>query len=69
MINQYDDEKFFLEYLKMPRSMDGLSAAGEWSQLGALIPTLKGKRVLDLGCGYGWHCCYAAEQGLRACWV
>lgn len=33
--------------------MDGLSVAGEWGQLGALIPTLKGKRVLDLGCGYG----------------
>ena len=43
--------------------MDGLSVAGEWGQLGALIPTLKGKRVLDLGCGYGWHCRYAAEQG------
>ncbi|HIR67370.1 MAG TPA: class I SAM-dependent methyltransferase [Candidatus Coproplasma avicola] len=63
MINQYDDEKFFLEYSKMPRSKGGLTSAGEWSQLGALIPTLKSKRVLDLGCGYGWHCRYAAEQG------
>ncbi len=63
MINQYDDEKFFLEYSNMPRSKGGLAAAGEWSQLGALIPTLKGKRVLDIGCGYGWHCRYAAEQG------
>ena len=22
-----------------------------------------GKQVLDLGCGYGWHCVYAAERG------
>ena len=24
---------------------------------------LLGKRVLDIGCGYGWHCKYAVEQG------
>ena len=22
-----------------------------------------GKTVLDLGCGYGWHCAFAAQQG------
>lgn len=27
-----------------------------------LLPDLR-ERVLDLGCGYGWHCIYAAEQG------
>lgn len=61
--NEYDNEKFFSEYAKMPRSRDGLSAAGEWHQLKALFPSLQGKTVLDLGCGYGWHCIYAAEQG------
>lgn len=29
----------------------------------APIPPLKGGSVLDLGCGYGWHCKFAAEQG------
>ena len=29
------------------------------------IPDLKGKTLLDLGCGYGWHCGYAREQGAR----
>lgn len=63
MKNEYDDEKFFKEYAKMPRSRDGLNAAGEWSQLKPLFPPLQGKSVLDLGCGYGWHCAFAARQG------
>ena len=63
MNNEYDNEKFFQEYAKMPRSRDGLSAAGEWRQLKPLFPPLQGKNVLDLGCGYGWHCKFAAEQG------
>ncbi len=28
-----------------------------------LLPDFKDKRVLDLGCGYGWHCIYAMEHG------
>ena len=63
MKNEYDDERFFEEYAKMSRSRDGLRSAGEWHQLKPLFPPLEGKRVLDLGCGYGWHCRYAAEQG------
>ncbi len=63
MNNEYDNERFFEEYAKMPRSKDGLSAAGEWRQLKPLFPPLVGKTVLDLGCGYGWHCSFAAEQG------
>ncbi len=30
-----------------------------------LLPPLEGKSVLDLGCGYGWHCQFAVEQGAR----
>ncbi len=51
----------------MDRSRQGLQAAGEWPELQKLLPDFTGKRVLDLGCGYGWHCRYAAEQG--AAWV
>lgn len=63
MNNAYDNEKFFEEYAKMARSKDGLCSAGEWHQLKPLFPPLGGKNVLDLGCGYGWHCKFAAEQG------
>ena len=63
MYNEYDNEHFFNEYAKMSRSMNGLAAAGEWHQLKPLFPPLQDKSVLDLGCGYGWHCKYAAEQG------
>ena len=63
MYNEYDDPKFFGQYAQMPRSRQGLSAAGEWSQLKGLFPDMRGRSVLDLGCGYGWHCRYALEQG------
>ena len=63
MLSRYDDEAFFSEYAKMERSLHGLSSAGEWHQLKAMIPDLEGKGVLDLGCGYGWHSKFAAENG------
>lgn len=64
--NTYDDPAFFAEYALMPRSIGGLAAAGEWPTFRNLLPDLQGARVLDLGCGYGWHCRYAAEQGASA---
>ncbi len=61
--NKYDDERFFQKYSQMSRSQNGLDGAGEWETLRELLPDFTGKRVLDLGCGYGWHCIYAVEQG------
>ncbi|WP_025784346.1 bifunctional 2-polyprenyl-6-hydroxyphenol methylase/3-demethylubiquinol 3-O-methyltransferase UbiG [Sporosarcina sp. D27] len=60
--NKYDDSNFFFAYEQMPRSIKGLKGAGEWHILKELIPNLKNKNVLDLGCGFGWHCRYAREQ-------
>ena len=65
MRNEYENETFFQQYAQMSRSREGLSAAGEWHQLKPLFPPLEGKSVLDLGCGYGWHCQFAVEQGAR----
>ena len=61
--SEYDNAHFFEEYAKMFRSQQGLSGAGEWRQLRLLFPDVAGKSVLDLGCGYGWHCKYAVQQG------
>lgn len=61
--NLYDGDAFFAAYAQMDRSKRGLEGAGEWHQLRPLFPDVKGKTVLDLGCGYGWHCGYAAAMG------
>lgn len=61
--NKYDDELFFKKYGEMERSKKGLQGAGEWSELQKILPDFHGKKVLDLGCGFGWHCKYAADNG------
>ena len=61
--NHYDDPVFFAKYGEMARSQLGLAGAGEWRELEKLLPSFAGKAVLDLGCGYGWHCKYAADRG------
>lgn len=60
--NKYDDEKFFSQYSQMSRSVNGLEGAGEWHVLKTMLPDFRGKRLLDLGCGFGWHCQYAIEH-------
>ncbi len=64
--NIYDQPEFFAAYSQMDRSRRGLEAAGEWETLAAMLPDCAGLDVLDLGCGYGWHCRYAAEHGARS---
>ena len=61
--NIYDDPGFFDEYARLERSVHGLDGAPEWPALRALLPDLRGLRVLDLGCGYGWFCRWARESG------
>jgi len=63
--NKYDDPNFFAKYSDIARSIGGLKSAGEWSAFRTLLPDLSGKRLLDLGCGFGWHCRYAREQRAR----
>ncbi len=64
--NKYDDSVFFDKYSNMERSKNGLEAAGEWHELRKMLPDFQGKRVLDLGCGYGWHCRFALDNGAKS---
>jgi ubiquinone/menaquinone biosynthesis C-methylase UbiE len=61
--NIYDDPEFFAKYGRLGRSVEGLDGAAEWPALRAMLPDLRGRAVLDLGCGYGWFCRWAREQG------
>ena len=64
--NIYDDPAFFESYSRLPRSVAGLAAAPEWPALQALLPKMRDLSVVDLGCGYGWFCRWAREQGAAA---
>lgn len=59
----YDDPDFFEAYTQLPRQTRGLEGAGEWSALQSMLPSIKGKNVLDLGCGFGWHARWAIANG------
>ncbi|WP_058913866.1 class I SAM-dependent methyltransferase [Entomohabitans teleogrylli] len=61
--NIYDNPQFFAGYATLDRSVKGLEGAPEWPALSAMLPPLLGARVADLGCGYGWFCRYAQQQG------
>jgi ubiquinone/menaquinone biosynthesis C-methylase UbiE len=63
--NTYDDPAFFEAYSQLSRSVEGLDGAAEWPALRALLPALRGRKVVDLGCGYGWFCRWAVEQGAQ----
>jgi SAM-dependent methyltransferase len=61
--NIYDNDAFFREYSRLPRSIEGLEGAPEWPALRAMLPDLRGLNVVDLGCGFGWFCRWARENG------
>lgn len=61
--NVYDKPEFFAGYSQLRRSVHGLDGAPEWPAIRAMLPDLAGKRVVDLGCGFGWFARWAKEQG------
>jgi SAM-dependent methyltransferase len=64
--NIYDNPEFFEGYSRLSRSVEGLDGAAEWPALKALLPELRDLRVVDLGCGFGWFCRWARQQGAAA---
>ena len=61
--NIYDRPEFFDGYSRMDRSVRGLDGAPEWPAIQRLLPKLRDKRVVDLGCGFGWFARWAMSQG------
>lgn len=64
--NVYDTPEFFAGYSQLGRSVQGLAGAPEWPAIRSLLPPLKGLRIVDLGCGFGWFSRFAADEGAAA---
>lgn len=60
--NIYDNSEFFEGYSQLPRQLHGLAGAPEWPAIRAVLPDMTGKRVVDLGCGFGWFARWAREH-------
>jgi SAM-dependent methyltransferase len=63
--NIYDNEVFFEGYRKIRQKDGNANDLFEIPALLSLLPDLKGKSVLDLGCGFGEHCKMFVERGAR----
>jgi 2-polyprenyl-3-methyl-5-hydroxy-6-metoxy-1,4-benzoquinol methylase len=61
--NIYDDPDFFAGYATLERFGAGWERAAEHDDLLSLLPDVRGRRVLDLGCGAGQLARYIAMRG------
>jgi SAM-dependent methyltransferase len=64
--NIYDDPDFFAGYRDLRENLTGLHELVVRPSLPELLPSLTDKRVVDLGCGGGWFCKIALDQGSRS---
>ena len=63
--NIYDDEIFFEGYKKIRDNKINAKNLFEIPTLFSMLPDLKNKRILDLGCGFGEHCKRFIECGAK----
>lgn len=61
--NIYDNQIFFDGYKKIRENESNANILFEMPALFTLLSDLKGKRVLDLGCGFGEHCVEYIHRG------
>ncbi len=60
--NIFDDPVFFYSYMEL-RSEENFNDLLEQPSMGALLPPLEGRRVLDIGCGFGRNCMDFVQRG------
>ena len=63
--NIYDNETFFEGYKKIRENEVNANNLFEIPALFSMMPDLKDKAVLDLGCGFGEHCKRFVESGAK----
>lgn len=61
--NIYDNETFFEGYKALREKKNSANELFEKPALFSLLPDLKNKVLLDLGCGYGEHCMKYVNMG------
>lgn len=61
--NIFDNAIFFEGYKKIRENAINANNLFEIPALFSMMPDLKGKRVLDLGCGFGEHCKLFVDYG------
>ena len=64
--NIYDNEKFYKDYRDMREKGLNANELVEIPNIKEMLPDLKGKRILDLGCGNGGMSKYFIEQGAKS---
>lgn len=63
--NIYDNEIFFAGYKKIRENQVNANNLFEIPALFSMMPNLKDKTILDLGCGFGEHCKGFVESGAK----
>lgn len=61
--NIYDNDTFFEGYKKLRENEINANDLFEIPFLFSMLPDLKNKKILDLGCGFGEHCKLFVEKG------
>jgi len=65
--NIYDNNSFFAEYKETREKETSYNNLLEQPAMKLLLPDLKGKRILDIGCGAGYNCKQFIEKGAAFC--
>lgn len=63
--NVFDNEEFFNSYIELRNNEINLNTLLEQPAMKKLLPSLEGKSVIDLGCGYGHNCLDFVNRGAR----